>query len=108
MIKKKRKLQHPEGFEVWVKITIPPCSGSHMHCNSDEWWARLQRSLRGEPAILAKEGVRPELNVEPGRLVLDRERWAGGYCQKCEKATVEVVVGPPPLAPRPMGQLPLL
>lgn len=104
----KRTLDHPEGFEIWVRITIPPCHGSHIHCHSDEWWAKLQRELRGEPALLAKKGVRPELHIKPAQLVLERAEWAGYNCHKCDRATIEVVTKPAELAPRPKGQLPLL
>lgn len=102
----KKKLQHPHGYEVWLKVTIPPCSGSKMHCNSDEWWAMLNRALVGEPAYRAEEVS--ALYVEPEKLVLDRVKWAGVYCRKCEKATVEIVTEPPEFAPRPRGQLVLL
>jgi len=66
----------------------------------------LQRALRGEPAYLADEDIRPGLYVEPGKLVLTRVKWAGYICRKCqETAVVEVVVEPPEFVPRPRGQL---
>jgi len=103
----KKTLEHPQGFTIYLKVTIPPCHGSRIHCNSDEWWEQLQRAMRGEPAYLAVEGVRPELHIEPHQLVLDRIKWAGVYCRKCRKATVEVATEPTELAPRPKGQLSL-